>query len=387
MIFFGVIVSLFMHHGIAGFPPHPSHNPSERGVLFRPPAKGGLCFARVPLRHSGRASLRASRVAMPARTEPRAAPALGAGLMTPPSTRPEVCPARTEPRPPAADVAPDAARSIAAVVSAKPLASLAQNVMAVWMGDSIGDAGKIGIAQSEPGPTASQIKEALKDGKYPWYDPRADRVQPVRISWLERLGERISAFFRRIGKFFDRFHFGGSDRASGAGHVASVVGNSIGTVLLLAAVVAFFVCIFMLWIRREGAAIRGDIERTRLGTALRLGDLPEGIRPDDADPWAEAKRRRAAGDLAGAVVCLFAHQLLTLDQMGLIRLAPGRTGRHYLQSLRDAELIDALGSTLRLFEEVYYGRRSPNTQAFDLVWSRAQLFQERQRTLGARMSP
>jgi Domain of unknown function (DUF4129) len=286
MIFFGVIVSLFMHHGIAGFPPHPLHNPSERGV-----------FGHLHL---------------------------------------------------------------------------------------------IGIAQSEPGPTENPIREALKDGKYPWYDPRADRVQPVwpvRISWLERLGERTYAFYRRIRKFFDRFHFGGSDRASGASDVAAVVGNSIGTVLLLAAVVAFFVCIFMLWIRREGAAIRGDIERTRLGTGLRLGDLPEGLRPEDADPWAEAKRRRAAGDLAGAVVCLFAHQLLTLDQMGLIRLAPGRTGRHYLQSLRDAELIDALGSTLRLFEEVYYGRRSPNAQAFESVWSRAQLFQERQRTLGTRMSP
>ena len=149
---------------------------------------------------------------------------------------------------------------------------------------------------------------------------------------------------------------------------------------------AFFACIFMLWVRREGMAGRVDTERTRLGTAARLGDLPEGIRPEEADPWAEAKRRRAAGDLAGAVICLFAHQLLALDQMGLIRLAPGRTGRHYLQSLRDREMIDALGATLALFEEVYYGRRSPTTPAFESVWSRALLFQERQRTmLGARV--
>ena len=45
-------------------------------------------------------------------------------------------------------------------------------------------------------PTVSPIKEALRDGKYPWYDSRADRVQPVwpvRISWLERLGERTSS--------------------------------------------------------------------------------------------------------------------------------------------------------------------------------------------------
>ena len=113
------------------------------------------------------------------------------------------------------------------------------------------------------------------------------------------------------------------------------------------------------------------IGETRLGTAARLGELPEGIRPADGDPWAEAMRRRAAGDLAGAVVCLFAHQLLSLDQLGLIRLGPGRTGRHYVQALRDRELIDCAGRDPRLFEDVYYGRRSPTAQAFESVWSRA----------------
>jgi Domain of unknown function (DUF4129) len=254
---------------------------------------------------------------------------------------------------------------------------------------STGSIAPLGILQSDAKQSASPIKEALKDGKYPWYDSRADRVQPVwpvRISWLERCGERIDSFFRRIGKFFDKFRFGGSDSASSGSGAASAVGNSIATVLLLAALVAFFVCIFMLWIRRQSVAGRDETERTRLGTAAHLGDLPDGIRSEDADPWAEATRRRAAGDLAGAVVCLFAHQLLTLDQMGLIRLAPGRTGRHYLQSLRDRDLIDALGATLGLFEDVYYGRRSPTAQAFESVWSRALLFRQRQRTLGARVS-
>ncbi len=165
-------------------------------------------------------------------------------------------------------------------------------------------------------------------GNIPGTIHATDRVQPVwpvRFSWLESWVSALRPSFERSTGFSTDFNFGGSGGAS-------VIGNSIGTVLLLSALVAFLVCIFMFWIRREGMAGRGETERTRLGTAARLGDLPEGIRPADADPWAEAKRRRAAGDLAGAVVCLFAHQLLTLDQMGLIRLAPGRTGRHYLQA-------------------------------------------------------
>jgi hypothetical protein len=247
---------------------------------------------------------------------------------------------------------------------------------------SAGQVSILEVTRRELDATDSPTREALREGKYPWYDSRTDRVQPiwpVRVLWLERLADRVTSFLRRIVRFFDRFSFGGSG--------ISAAGNSIGTILLLAALVAFFVCIVMLWIYRETGALRSEAERARLGAAGRLGDLPEGIRPEDSDPWAEAKRRRAAGDLAGAVVCLFAHQLLTLDQMGLIRLAPGRTGRHYLQGLRDRELIDCVGATLRLFEDVYYGRRSPTAQAFESVWSQAQLFQERQRTLASRVSP
>jgi hypothetical protein len=228
----------------------------------------------------------------------------------------------------------------------------------------------------------SPVRDALKEGKFPWYDSHADRVQPVwpiRISWLKWLGDRLEAFFRWLASFFDGF---GSSGSSGA----PVVGNSISTILLLAAIVAFFVCIALLWIHRERGPAQDEAARASLGIAARLGDLPEGIRTADADPWSEANRRRAAGDLAGAVVCLFAHQLLVLDQMGLIRLAPGRTGRHYVQSLRDRELIDSVGATLALFEDVYYGRRSPTALTFEPVWIRALAFQERQRTLGAGVS-
>jgi hypothetical protein len=235
------------------------------------------------------------------------------------------------------------------------------------------------IAQNGSDATGSPVREALRGGEYPWYDARTDRVQPIwplRISWLDWLGDRMEAFFQWLGKLFDGF-----DSSSSSG--APVSGSLIGTILLLAAIVAFFVCIAMLWIHRDQGARRGETTGEDLGIAARLGDLPEGIRPADGDPWAEANRRRAAGDLAGAVVCLFAYQLLALDQLGLIRLAPGRTGRHYVQSLRDRELIDSVSATLGLFEDVYYGRRSPTPQAFDSVWARGLAFHERRRKQSA----
>ena len=56
-----------------------------------------------------------------------------------------------------------------------------------------------------------------------------------------------------------------------------VAGNSIGTILLLAAVVAFFVGLAMLWIHRGRG--RGAVRRprARLGLSARMADLPEGF--------------------------------------------------------------------------------------------------------------
>ena len=160
--------------------------------------------------------------------------------------------------------------------------------------------------------------------------------------------------------------------------------------VLLAALVAFFA-----WHRScSGFAVervRSAIEkRVESGWERLLGwaTFPKGIRPGDGDPWAEAQRRRAAGDLSGAIVCLFAHQLLTLDQLGLIRLAPGKTGRHYVQRLRDRESRRLSGGDTPpvrgclLRTEIAHRRarlsRSGNSP---------RCFQERRRMLGAGASP
>ncbi len=155
------------------------------------------------------------------------------------------------------------------------------------------------------------------------------------------------------------------------------------TAVFLAALIAFLVVLAILWSRRDFSAADRSAGGSSVGTAAQLANLPEGLRPGSGDPWAEALRRRAAGDLGGAIVCLFAYQLLRLDQMGLIRLAPGRTGRQYVQTIHDPEFVDTLEATLGLFEDVYYGRRLPTLEAFEAVWRSAQVFQERRGAAGA----
>ena len=221
-----------------------------------------------------------------------------------------------------------------------------------WVGEA-SPSGLTGLASRAVAPPPSPVAEALRQGKYPWYDADNDRVKPVwppRISWLTWIRKKISSILDAIGRFFDRLKFSGN---------LSIPGRMIATIVLLAGLVAFFTWLLMLWLGSGAGAVGTESGRIRLGTAARVADLPEGLGPGNGDPWAEAERRRAAGDLAGATVCLFAYQLLALDQLGLIRLSPGKTGRHYVQSLRDRDLARSLGATLRLFEDVYYGRRSP----------------------------
>ena len=232
---------------------------------------------------------------------------------------------------------------------------------------------------NQAGTAPSPVQDALRSRSYPWYDPDADRLRPVwpaRASWLKRLLDRLEQAFKSILRFMKWLNFG-------TGGNSPIVGNSIATVLLLAALTAVFAVLVYLWARRDWMAVAGRSQTARLGSVARLDQLPEGIRPGSDDPWAEALRRRAAGDLAGAIVCLFAHQLLCLDQLGLIRLGPGRTGRQYVHGLRDRQLVDSIDDTLKLFEQVYYGNQVPAAPAFELAWSRAQEFEERRGLLGA----
>ncbi len=236
-----------------------------------------------------------------------------------------------------------------------------------------------GAQSAGPEAAAGPVREALRQGAYPWYDSDADRVRPIwapRLSWVKWLLDKVES----MGKAIDRFF-----RGMGRGRMPSVGlgGEYLGTLLLATVLIAFFVFLLVLWMRKEPFAAGLPAARSSPGTAHLLAQLPAEMMPGFDDPWAEAQLRRSAGDYAGAVIYLFAHQLLSLDRAGLIRLAPGWTGRHYVRRLRDPVLVDSLGATLLLFEEIYYGHRRPSAGAFERVWSRAEAFEARRQELEA----
>jgi Domain of unknown function (DUF4129) len=201
----------------------------------------------------------------------------------------------------------------------------------------------------ETDPTRA-VGSALGKGSFPWYDAPTDQAKPITLP--------------------------GQPGRWGSAMFASVF-SLIALVVALAALIAL-----VIWLWRMYAATDSDESRAMpkvAGGPSRIESLPEGMRREfeSSDPWEEAIRRRARGDLAGAVVCLFAHQLLTLSRLGLVRLAPGRTGRQLLRSVADAEFRALVHPTLRLFEAVYYGHRVPSPEEFASLWEQAEAFERR----------
>jgi hypothetical protein len=187
------------------------------------------------------------------------------------------------------------------------------------------------------------------------------------VDQIDKLGARLKSALDRIGKFLSRL----APRRA-ADNATS--GDALMTALLWIALTGLLVALARLWYRRQAFSSAKAPDRCGPGRGTILGELAGAARPINVDPWSEAIMRREAGDLAGAIVYLFVHQLISLDQRGMIRLAPGVTGRQYVSGLADRDLRQSLGATLGLFEEVHYGHRRPSAAAFEAAWSRALAF-------------
>jgi hypothetical protein len=225
----------------------------------------------------------------------------------------------------------------------------------------------IGLLGPDPEAPSSDperaVPSALARGNYPWYDAKTDSARPVlsprkwNLEWLDRWLKGLDRWrVPGIGSFGDLF--------------------VIGVALL--ALTILLVVLVELWRRHRTPEVGRDAGwGGRTGMAARIEALPEGLRPETSDPWSEALRHRARGDFAAAIVCLFAHQLLALDRLRLVRLVPGRTGRQLVRAIDDRQFRAWVEPTLGLFEEVYYGHHSPTDEAFAAVWSLAEAFERR----------
>ncbi len=223
-----------------------------------------------------------------------------------------------------------------------------------------------------PGVDDSWIVRAIEKQNLPWYDPSTGRFQPAGLvkarepgrlqelferglervrSGLRMLLDPISNLMRRIGRGLSRLSLGGAFATAG-----------------------LFAILFglLVWLARTWG-VRG--ERVRRSSPISLSTNPARVLEAAAvESWTEsellllARKHRGAGDLASAIVALFACQLVRLERAGTIRFAPGRTARQYVREAQKVGRANVLAESLLLFESVSYGRRSPARADFERVW-------------------
>lgn len=211
------------------------------------------------------------------------------------------------------------------------------------------------LAASTPEPNpGADVRSALSKGNYPWYDAKADAVRTVAPP-----AEPPSPKPSKTGK-----------------RNLPTLADTIVFVIMVAAL-----SVVVLLLARAWARYRPDPETLLLkskaaGLEQRTAALPTGLRVDPTDPLGEARRLRDLGNLDGAIICLFVHQLIMLDRLGQIRMAPAKTARQLVRSVSDPRARARVEPTLRLFEAVFYGRLAPTLAAFEAAWADAEALEQ-----------
>lgn len=102
----------------------------------------------------------------------------------------------------------------------------------------------------------------------------------------------------------------------------------------------------------------------------RIRALPFQLENTTGDCRSLAERAFHSGDYRKAMICLFSHALIFLDQKQVVTLRRGKTNRQYLkeaQRIRPAE--EYLSALIEPFEAVFFGDKEISAGKFESFWN------------------
>lgn len=215
-------------------------------------------------------------------------------------------------------------------------------------------------------------ERALTKRNYPWYDESSQQVN--RIEFEERAEARsnnrdeipLKKTTAPPGPAMNlNFNWGWLD---GLSVIAWFAIGSLVIVLLAVLVWAF--------LRKESTQeLAGDASAGR-SIAESIKQLPFDIESTNGDFRQLAQQAYSAGDYRKAMIYLFSHVLVSLDQKGLLRLRKGKTNRQYLRELKHHRpLADYYQRVMVPFEATFFGNHELNKQEFERCWDQLAGFQ------------
>ena len=215
--------------------------------------------------------------------------------------------------------------------------------------------------------------------KMPWLDPDTGELAPVGIEERHHaITHDRNSIPKKIVKpkkptnWNPNWNMGGGGGGgfAGAGSALIYGGGSIAVLLLLALIVWIFMN-SRIDMGSEKISARPD--RT-LAESIR--HLPFEMDVKKGDFRQQAQAAYQAGDFRMALVFLFSHVLVTLDQAKLVRLKKGKTNRQYLRELSPSKsLVNYYGDVMVPFEQTFFGDYPITKDVFEDCWKGLDEFQ------------
>ena len=213
--------------------------------------------------------------------------------------------------------------------------------------------------------------DALGGHKYPWYDAQTRSVKPLKQprgndpSSTERASIPVAKSKPRgtgtAANPVNRWGTGAGGSSDGAGTMFFAVVAAIVLAVIVILVMTF------LYIESNQSETTQSSGRTRKQS---IEQLPFELDSAEGDFRTAADAAYRSGDLRKAIIFLYSHVLVTLDQNRLIRLRKGKTNRQYLREVQRHDGVAGYFQQVMLpFEAVFFGDHEMDADQFQQCWS------------------
>ncbi len=216
----------------------------------------------------------------------------------------------------------------------------------------------------------SQIRGELSNtSRYPWYDSTQDDLKTITVAP------------ERKPWFNWDWSFNGPNLNFSLGELLR-----IATWLLFAALLGWIVWkLCQTYLRREASqAIWTGGELDSADERIELEALPLPANEHWGDLLDRARQFFEQGNYRQAMIYLFSHQLVQLNQQQVIHLSKGKTNRQYLREVRrQSTLAPLFERSIETFELAFFGNAALSREQFESVWRSQGEFQQQLASLGA----
>ena len=243
--------------------------------------------------------------------------------------------------------------------------------------------GLLGVAASSNTATFAQqiglaetTTDALNGYDYPWYDADTDQLKPLEYpeEGQPRSVDRDSVALAPVKAVKPTTPTtvaptGGNYDFSFLFHIFMIV-----LILIVLGILGFLIYKFL---QVESFGDQGDSARRRKLLSESIEQLPFELQAGNGDFRSMAQAAYSKGDLRQAIIYLYSHVLVTLDQNELIRLRKGKTNRQYLKEVWSYQDISAYFKKVMLpFESVFFGDHELEKREFEQCWSQLDSFHQ-----------